>query len=145
MLSSGLSLSALPPRNWRIGSPPPSQRPSRVMPTGTTSYCAGSSARMTDVADASDTACSSDCPPNSTATRMRRGGVAPGAGCFFSFVVSSSKVFLNIRQRSAFVLVPTQHSALARLLADNLDLRLQRDAGLGQDPRAGQFQQGQHI
>ncbi len=59
-----------------IGSPSDSQRPSRVMPIGTISYRAGSSAPITVWADRSETSCSSDCPPKITATRIR-----PSAAC----------------------------------------------------------------
>jgi hypothetical protein len=43
--------------------------PSRVMKTGTASYFAGSSARMTLVAESTETSCSAERPPKSTAMR----------------------------------------------------------------------------
>src|SRR5580692_451254 len=50
---------------------PTSQRPSFEMPIGTASYFSGSSARITDAAEASETSCSPERPPNSTPTRNR--------------------------------------------------------------------------
>ena len=46
-----------------------SHLPSRVMKTGTASYRSPSSARMTFVAERTDTSCSAERPPNSTAMR----------------------------------------------------------------------------
>src|SRR5882724_8985920 len=53
----------------RMGSPPTSQRPSRVIPIGTTSNRAPSMAAITEAALASDTSCSPERPPNTTPTR----------------------------------------------------------------------------
>src|SRR5581483_3506242 len=58
-------------RRWRV-SMPPRPRPSLPIATGTTSYRAGSSARITCHAERSDTSCSPDRPPKSTPTRTRR-------------------------------------------------------------------------
>src|ERR1700719_5015487 len=50
---------------------PTSQCPSFVIPIGTASYLSGSIPRITEAADASETSCSPDRPPNSTPTRNR--------------------------------------------------------------------------
>ena len=55
-----------------MGSPFSSQRPSWVMPSGTTSYLSRFIAAMTERADASDTSCSPDRPPKITPTRSLR-------------------------------------------------------------------------
>jgi hypothetical protein len=52
-----------------MGSPPTSQRPSRLMPIGTTSKRVGSMAAITEAALASDTSCSPERPPKTTPTR----------------------------------------------------------------------------
>ena len=66
----------------RAGSPPAStQRPSGVMPTGTTSYSSRSSAASTLPALTQEMACSVLRPPNTTATRTLRAdmrGTLPG-------------------------------------------------------------------
>src|SRR5260221_1128921 len=56
------------PASMRRGSAPASQRPSCVMPMGTMSYFSGSSARITDAAEATDTSCSPERPPKMTPT-----------------------------------------------------------------------------
>ena len=69
--------------------PASNQRPSVVIPTGTTSYFAGSSARATATAVTRETSCSADWPPNNSMTRRRGAGTrafllrSPGArhGC----------------------------------------------------------------
>jgi hypothetical protein len=64
----------------RAGSPAAStHRPSRVMPTGTTSYWSGSSAVRMLPALTQEMACSELRPPNTTATRVFRGVVTPMA------------------------------------------------------------------
>src|SRR3954452_3329235 len=55
----------------RCASPASSHVPSVVMPTGTTSYLEGSSARATATAVTRETSCSADWPPNRTMTRRR--------------------------------------------------------------------------
>src|SRR5271156_3231866 len=50
---------------------PTSQRPSFEIPIGTASYFSGSSARITEAAEASETSCSPERPPNSTPMRNR--------------------------------------------------------------------------
>src|SRR5271156_290425 len=50
---------------------PTSQRPSFEIPIGTGSYFSGSSARITEAAEASETSCSPERPPNSTPMRNR--------------------------------------------------------------------------
>src|SRR5580658_5414527 len=50
---------------------PTNQRPSFEIPIGTASYFSGSSARITEAAEASDTSCSPERPPNSTPMRNR--------------------------------------------------------------------------
>ena len=95
MLSSAaVAPSALPRAQQAHRVAAASQRPSRVMPTGTTSYFAGSSARITDVADASDTACSSDC-----AAEQHGHADAPLAGavlrCVISCVTCDSRCPIN--------------------------------------------------
>src|SRR5580693_40668 len=50
---------------------PTSQRPSFEMPIGTASYFSGSSAPITEAAEASETSCSPERPPNSTPMRNR--------------------------------------------------------------------------
>src|SRR5215470_1121771 len=52
-----------------MGSPPTSQRPSRVMPMGTGSKRSRSMAASTEAALARDTSCSPDSPPKMTPTR----------------------------------------------------------------------------
>src|SRR3954462_12818120 len=56
-----------------MGFPEESQRPSWVMPMGTTSYFCGSKDCRTDSADRSDTSCSPERPPNRTAIRILAG------------------------------------------------------------------------
>src|SRR6266513_3758616 len=53
----------------RNGSPPTTQRPSRAMPIGTTTWPFCSSAAITDAAEARETSCSPERPPNTTPTR----------------------------------------------------------------------------
>ena len=62
--------------------PPASQRPALVIPIGTASYRSGSSARITEAAEASDTSCSPERPPKITPTRSR----------FFSDVMSCARL-----------------------------------------------------
>src|SRR5271163_1969617 len=50
---------------------PTSHRPSFEIPIGTASYFSGSSARITEAAEASDTSCSPERPPKSTPMRKR--------------------------------------------------------------------------
>src|SRR5580658_8673345 len=50
---------------------PTNHRPSFEMPIGTASYFSGSSARITEAADASETSCSPERPPKSTPMRKR--------------------------------------------------------------------------
>src|SRR5271156_711192 len=50
---------------------PTSQRPSFEIPIGTASYFSGSSARITDAAETSETSCSPERPPKSTPMRNR--------------------------------------------------------------------------
>src|SRR4029077_15688836 len=57
------------PCSSRSASPAVSQRPSLVIPMGTTSYLLLSMALTTDAAESSDTSCSPLRPPNRTPTR----------------------------------------------------------------------------
>jgi hypothetical protein len=57
----------------RSGSPPTTQRPSRVMPMGTTRWPPRSRAAMTEAAEARDTSCSPERPPKMTPTRRPEG------------------------------------------------------------------------
>src|SRR5271156_4049688 len=50
---------------------PTNQRPSFEIPIGTASYFSGSSARITEAAEASETSCSPERPPKSTPMRKR--------------------------------------------------------------------------
>src|SRR6202167_73597 len=57
---------------------PTSHRPSLEMPIGTASYFSGSSARITEAADARETSCSPERPPKSTPMRNRLGALIAG-------------------------------------------------------------------
>ena len=69
------------------GRPPTSQRPACVMPIGTTSWPACSSASITARADCSETSCSPERPPKATATRRRRWSGSP-AGLWLMSAIS---------------------------------------------------------
>ena len=78
--AAGCVVSGSPARKWRgsitslpcnrfSASPPSDQRPSLVMPMGTTSYLSLSIACRTDAAESSETSCSPLRPPKRTPTR----------------------------------------------------------------------------
>src|SRR5262249_13179167 len=68
-MDTGRSSPRTPELSAFSGSPPVSQRPSGVMPIGTTSWPASRRAFITARADCKDTSCSPERPPNRTPTR----------------------------------------------------------------------------
>src|SRR5205085_6924076 len=128
----------------RRGSPPTTQRPSRPIPMGTTTWPRCSSAEITEAADARETSCSPERPPKITPTRsgaMPRilagedrqplaACAGPGGDLLDESVCHESVVFL--RDAEQLHLVP-RPDGVARPRAEPADVDVHRFARAGFD------------